>query len=390
MSGELDLSLLLAALRRRWWLIALSVVVALAIAGLIGLSRDRHYEATNTLLVQSPRYQWRFTGEIVTVTDQNRDYQREVLAIARNAEVSQAATTALTATGQDAAALASSVAVRAGDGNTIIIAATTADPEQSAAFAKAWTQALVEAARDLYGAEADLSEFEAKLAKLDVELQQAEDALAVVRARTGLYNNANLPDEAMKSSIALQQLNLVNATLAPYLVALQTLDQLQTGLAAAATATERQQLPWELLDTPLLAERGRLSAAAARATLADPAQLTQLLQSEQAALQPAADALSAQATQLRGQLAMDWQQYENAFRLRNQIRDSSYSMVWRKVTELQLRDQLEPSLLSIVGSEDPIVTQVRASMLGLLATAAIAGLILGTLLAVWLEASKRR
>lgn len=390
MSGELDLSLFLAALRRRWWLIALSVVAALALAGLIGLARDRHYEATNTLLVQSPRYQWRFTGEIATVTDQNRDYQREVLAIARNAEVSQAATTALTATGQDAAALASSVAVRAGDGNTIIVTATTADPEQSAAFAKAWTQALVEAARGVYGAQEDLAAFEARLAAMDGELQQAEEALAAVRASTGLYNNSSLPDEAMKSSIALQQLNLVNATLAPYLVALQTLDQLQTGLAAAATATERQQLPWELLDTPLLADRGTLSAATARASLADPAQLTQLLQNEQAALQPAADALNVQAAQLRGQLATDWQQYENAFRLRNQIRDNSYNMVWRKVTELQLRDQLEPSLLSIVGNEEPIVTQVRASMLGLLATAAVAGLIIGTLLAVWLEASKRR
>lgn len=390
MSGELDLSLFLAALRRRWWLIALSVVAALALAGLIGLARDRHYEATNTLLVQSPRYQWRFTGEIATVTDQNRDYQREVLAIARNAEVSQAATTALTATGQDAAALASSVAVRAGDGNTIIVTATTADPEQSAAFAKAWTQALVEAARGVYGAQEDLAAFEARLAAMDGELQQAEEALAAVRASTGLYNNSSLPDEAMKSSIALQQLNLVNATLAPYLVALQTLDQLQTGLAAAATATERQQLPWELLDTPLLADRGTLSAATARASLADPAQLTQLLQNEQAALQSAADALNVQAAQLRGQLATDWQQYENAFRLRNQIRDNSYNMVWRKVTELQLRDQLEPSLLSIVGNEEPIVTQVRASMLGLLATAAVAGLIIGTLLAVWLEASKRR
>lgn len=171
MSGEIDLSLISAAVRRRWWIILLSLAIALAIGVGIGLLQGRRYEASNVLLVQSPRYQWRFVGEITAITNQSRDFQREVLAIARGNEIAQAAAAALSSSAQaegvGAQALQEAVTVRAGDGNTIVVAATAADPDQAAAITHAWTQALIDAGRDVYGMVEDLASFETELSLLE-------------------------------------------------------------------------------------------------------------------------------------------------------------------------------------------------------------------------------
>jgi uncharacterized protein involved in exopolysaccharide biosynthesis len=393
MSSEIDSSLFIAACRRRWWIILLCLVIALAIGVGIGLAQARPYEAANTLLVQSPRYQWRFAGEITAITDQRRDFQREVLAIARSNEIAQAAVEALDAGGLEPAttpqALTSAVNVRAGDGNTIVVTATSDDAERAAAYARAWTEALMDAARDVYGAVEDLAIFQVERDLLEAELQTLESALAEARARTGVYSNSSVPDEVMRPSLNLQQLNQVNETLSGYLVAIQNLRLVQEALAAATPETDLTQLPWELLDGPILSQRGVVSPDIARATLSDPARLAGLLEREASSLQATAGALEDRADQLRAALAADWQDFEDVFRLRNQARET-YQVVNRKVNELLLQERLDPSLLTIVGSPEPLVTHVRAPMLGLLATAAVAGLIVGVFLAVWLELSSRK
>jgi uncharacterized protein involved in exopolysaccharide biosynthesis len=393
MSSEIDLSLFIAALRRRWWIILLCLVIALAIGVGIGLAQARPYEAAHTLLVQSPRYQWRLAGEITAITDQRRDFQREVLAIGRSNEIAQAAVEALDAMGLEQAttpqALTSAVNVRAGDGNTIIVTATSDDAERAAAYARAWTGALIEAARDVYGAVEDIAVFQAERDLLEAQLQTLEGALAEARARTGVYSNSNVPDEAMRPSLNLQQLNQVNETLAGYLVAIQNLRLVQEALAAATTETDLTQLPWELLGGSILSQRGVVSPEIARASLSDPARLAGLLEREASSLQATASALEDQANQLQAALAADWQEYEDVFRLRNQARDT-YQVVNRKVNELLLQERLDPSLLTIVGSPEPLVAHVRAPMLGLLATAAVAGLIVGVLIAVVVEMSSRK
>jgi capsular polysaccharide biosynthesis protein len=393
MSSEIDFSLFIAALRRRWWIILLCLAIALAIGVGIGLAQARPYEAANTLLVQSPRYQWRFAGEITAITDQRRDFQREVLAIARSNEIAQAAVEALDAGGLEPAttpqALTSAVNVRAGDGNTIVVTATSDDAERAAAYARAWTEALMDAARDVYGAVEDLAIFQVERDLLEAELQTLESALAEARARTGVYSNSSVPDEVMRPSLNLQQLNQVNETLSGYLVAIQNLRLVQEALATATTETDLTQLPWELLGGPILNQRGVVSPDIARATLSDPARLAGLLEREASSLHATAGALENRADQLQAALAADWQDFEDVLRLRNQARET-YQVVNRKVNELLLQERLDPSLLTIVGSPEPLVTHVRAPMLGLLATAAVAGLIVGVFLAVWLELSSRK
>lgn len=393
MSGEIDTSLLLTALRRRWWLVLISIVAAVAIAVGIGLTRERGFEATNVLLVQSPRYQWRFANEITAITDLRRDFQREVLAIARSDEIAQAAAARLQTSGADGAVtphgLKNAVTVRAGDGNTIVVAATSNDREQAAAYASAWTQELISAARNVYGSVRDLAAFQAELETLDARLQAAENALAATRARTGLYANTNIPDEAMRASLNLQRLNQLNASLAEYLTALEAVRLIQDRLAQAGPGTDLAQLPWEMLSGPLFDQRAVLTADIARASLNDLARLAGLLRQEESALQATADSLASQAVQLQTALATDWQEYEDVLRRRNQARDA-YQILARKVNELTLQERIDPSLLTIVGSAEPLVSQARAPMLGLAATAAVAGLIVGVLLAVWLEMAGRR
>ncbi len=393
MSGEIDFSFLIAALRRRWWIILLCVAIALAAAVAIGMFQGRRYEASNVLLVQSPRYQWRFAGEITAITDQRRDFQREVLAIARSDEIAQAATAALALPdGQEGLgpqAVKDAVDVRAGDGNTIIVTATSGDPSQAAAYARAWTQTLIDSARDIYGALQDLDSFEAELQELEARMLEAEDALAEVRARTGVISNNSVPDEVMRASLTMQQLNKLTETLAEYQLAIQSLDYLRRSLAEAAPDADLQQLPWELLAGPVLSERGLVSVEIARANLGDPVRLASLLQEEQSAVQATANELTSQTDQLRTTLAADWEEFSIVGRELNQARDL-YQIVLRKVNELRLQEQLDPSLLSIVGSPDPTVTHVRAPLFALLATAAIAGLIVGVLLAVLTERSSRK
>lgn len=393
MSGEVDFSLITAALRRRWWIIVLCVAIALAIGVAIGLLQGRSYEASNLLLVQSPRYQWRFTNEITAFTNQNRDYQREVLAIARSDEVAEAAAAILPAgdPGQASAAQAmeDAVAVRAGDGNTIVVVATSADPDQAAAYARAWTQALIDSARDIYGAVGDLASFEAELEQAAARLQAQETAMAAVRARTGLLSNANMPDEAMGPSVNLQQANQLAETLAGYLLALQHVGYLRDQVAAAAPEADLAQLPWELLAGPVLEQRGIISAEVARANLGDSVRLLELLQQEEIALQATAANLSNLAQQQRSALAADWQEFSDALRELNLEREV-YQTMLRKVNELRLQQRLDRSLLSVVGSPEPTVTHVRAPLFALLATAAVAGLIVGVLAAVLTERSSRK
>jgi hypothetical protein len=235
----------------------------------------------------------------------------------------------------------------------------------------------------------DLDSFEAELQVLEARLLEKEGALTEVRARTGLLSNSNVPDEAMRPSLTMQQLNKLTETLADYQLAIQNLDYLRRALAEAQPDADLQQLPWEMLAGPVLSQRGIVSMEIVQANQDNPARLASLLQQEQSAVQATADELTTQADQLRAALAADWEEYSITGREFNQARDL-YTIVLRKVNELRLQEQVDPSLLSIVGSSEPTVTHVRAPLFALLATAAIAGLIVGVLLAVLAEWSSRR
>lgn len=384
MSNEIDLQSILAALRRRWWVVAIFVLLALAVALGFSLAQPRSYQATSTLLVQSPRYQWRFDASFVPLVDSRRDYQRETLAISRSDDIAQQAAQTLQAAGLDIAAesVASAVSVRAGDGNTILVTATAGDPDQAAAMANAWTAALLQLSRRVYGVDQDLANFQGELAVVKQHLDELDTQLQQVRSRTGLYAPTGGPEEIMKFSPNQEQLSQVNQTLAEYRNDLASLRYLRGQLAQPGV--DLTTLPWELLAGPVLSARGVVTPQSARAGLRDPAGLEALLAQEETALAAAEKELAANADRIQASVAEDWQLYDEALRERNLVRET-YQILSRKVTELSMQLRVDPGLLTLVNEATAPTAPIRTRQLAQVITAGAIGLIVGVLAALWLD-----
>lgn len=389
MSSEIDLRNILAALRRRWWVVAIFVVLALAVALGLSLAQPRSYQATSTLLVQSPRYQWRFDASFVPLVDTRRDYQRETLAISRSNEIAQQAAQALQAAGITLSpeSLAGAVSVRAGDGSTILVTASAGDPAQAAAMANAWTDALLQLSRQVYGVSQDLANFQSELAVVKQRLDEADAELEEARSRTGLYAPTGGAEEVMKFSPNQEQLSQANQTLAEYRNDLASLRYLRSQLAQPGV--DLTTLPWELLAGPVLSARGIVTPQSARAALRDPASLDALLAQEETALAAAAEELATHVDRIQATVAADWRLYDEALRERNLVRET-YQILTRKVTELSMQQRVDPGLLTLVSAATPPSEPVRARQLAQVITAGTIGLILGLIVALWLDLALTR
>lgn len=388
MSNELDLQVYIDALRKRWWLILIFVGSALAIALAVGLAQPRQYQATSTLLVQPPRYQWRFDASILPVVSTNRDYQRELLVVGRSTEIAEQAATTLEAAGRpwetSPEALSAEVSLRAGDGSSILVTASAPDPQQAAGVANAWTEAFLRHARQVYGVEKELADFQAQMAAARQRLDQLDQQLAAVRTTTGLYAPTGAPDEVIKLSPNQAQLIEINQLLATYANDLESVRLLQQSLETAQPGANLAQLPWELLDGEAIAQRGVLSAASARAGLDDPTALLEQLQEEEASLTATSASLATTSEHIQASVATDWQLYDEAQRERNLARDT-YLILARKVNELTVQQEVDPGLLSLVSQATAPSAPVRTRQFAQLVTAGAIGLILGVLAALWLE-----
>lgn len=388
MSDEIDLQLYLAALRRRWWVVLLAVLLALAIAFAISVTQPKRYQATATLLAQSPRYQWRFDASILPLVDSRRDYQREFLAISRSNRIAERAVEALHASGQDLTmasdALASAISTRASDGSTLQVTATAQDAIQAARLANAWAQAFVDVARQIYGVSADRANYEAELAAAAQRLAELESQMMETRTRTGIYTIGDATDATTIYSARQQNLDLKNQQLAQYLNDLDGLRDLQESLAAAAPDADLTLLPWERLDSPVLIQRGVLSSQTARERLADRAELEALLQAEETALAATAEQLADEIEQLQAQLAADWRDFSVVNREYNLTREV-YSVLSRKASEAAIQERIDPSQLTLVSEAVPPSAPVQTRQLALWAVAAVAGLLLGMIAALWLD-----
>jgi uncharacterized protein involved in exopolysaccharide biosynthesis len=393
MSDEIDLHVYLAALRKRWWLIVLCVVVALAATFALNAAQPKHYQATSTLLAVSPRYQWRFDAGILPLIDSRRDYQREFLAISRSNRIAEAASQSLQASGAVPGAtpadLLSAINVRTGDGSTLLVTATAGDPQQAAAIANAWSDAFVQVARDVNGVSSDLANFQDELDRAGQRLSDLENQVAAVRSETGLYASGDSPDERQTFNLRQRQLDLRNETLAEYRNDLESLRYLATQLQNAPEGTDLAQLPWELLDGPVLSQRGVVSRQIALDTLDDPAALQALLLGEEASLSTTAGELAQEVDATQQELAADWQAYGAVNREYNLARET-YNLLSRKVDEASIQERIDPSQLILVSEAVPPTSPVQTRQLAQLAVAGVIGLIVGVLIALWLELRKPR
>lgn len=388
MSDEIDIQRYIAALRRRWWIVVLVTIVAIAVAVVLGAAQPRHYQATATLLAQAPRYQWRFDAGILPLVDVRRDYQREFLAISRSNQIAERATEALRGQGQfpdaSASSLQAAVNVRAAEGSILLVTATASDPQQAAAMANAWANAFIELVKELYGVSADLANFQTELEAASQRLAQWEEKLAQVRTETGLYAPGDSPDEGILFSRRQRELDLINQRLAEYLTDLESLRYLEQRLAAAGPDTNLSLLPWELLDGPVLSQRGVITSAVALASLDDPAQLLTRLKQEEESLATTAGELTRQSERVQAELAADWQRYAEVSRQRNLVKET-YNLLSRKVEEASIRNRIDPGQLILVSEALPPSNPVQVRRLAQLAVAGVVGLILGVIAALWLD-----
>lgn len=384
MSNEIDLPNILAALRRRWWVVLIFVLLALVIALGLSLAQPRSYQASSMLLVQSPRYQWRFDASFIPLVDSRRDYQREILAISRSNEIAQQAAQALEAAGITTSpdSLASAVNVRAGDSATIVVGATAREAGVAAAMANAWTDALLQFARQLYGVSQDLANFEQEQQTARERLAALEGQLEQVRAQTGIYNVTAGAEGVMKFAPDQGLLSLTSQRLAEYENDLASLRYLQSQLAQPGVDLE--SLPWERLAGPVISARGVVTPEVARDSLGDPAQLKALLQQEEASLSATVQALTTELERIQAGVAGDWRTYDELVRERNLVRET-YQVLTRKVTELAMQQRVDPGLLTLVSAAEPPSSPVRTQQFAQVVTAGVIGLILGVIAALWLD-----
>lgn len=397
MSDEIDLHAYLGALRRRWWLLLGGMLVALAVTFAFGAVQQTHYQAAATLIATSPRYQWRFDASILPYIDNRRDYQREFLVIGRSNSIATMAAEQLQASGALPAAspgeLLTAVTLRAGDGSSIQVLADAGTPEQAAAIANAWADAFVQVAREVTGVGAELENYQAELDVAGQHMDQAEADLAQIRTETGLFINSDSSEEQEITNVRRRQLSLVNQRLAEYLTDLDAVRLLAGEVSQASGADPLAGLPWELLAGPALAARGQLTPELAQSLLDQPDQLLAALQAEEQALDRAVESLTSESDAVQADLAADWQRYGVVQREYNLARET-YNTLWRKVDEASIQGRIDPSQLNIVSEALPPTTPVQTRRMAQLAVAAVIGLIVGALLALWLglretPASKR-
>lgn len=387
MSEEIDLRLYARALRRRWWIVALFVVAALAAAFVISAVQPKHYEAVATLTATAPRFTWRFDQGIQPLIDTRRDYQREFLAIAKSNDIAAEAAKRLATSEQLAsltpAAILSKVSVRTGDSNTLLVTATADNPQQAAELANEYAQAFVAMGQKLSGVSADLANYRAELEIANQKLSEAEQALTDARIATGfLLVSGTDPNEIEIQNLALRQLDLKTQTLATTQNDLQAVRSLIADLEAAQTDTDLAQLPWELLDGPVISERGVVSPTWALRLLDDPQALVATLRIEETALAAGASQLEEETAALRRQTAEDWRIYSTAARNFGQARDVQ-TIIARKVSEAEVQERIDPAQLTLVSTAIEPARPTQTRQLALYAVAGMIGLILGAIVALW-------
>lgn len=394
MSDEIDLRLYIATIVRRWWVVLLAVALALSASLVVSTRQPKRYQAEATLLAQPPVYQWRFEDDILPIVDTRRDYQRELAAMGRSNNIAQRAAELLQQSGvltdvrpQD---LRAAVNVRTGDGSTLIVTATADEPGKAAAIANAWAAGFIEQSQDIYLVGRDLQDFEAELQTASQRLAEASDALTEASTSSGLYSTASDSLEVVNSSSALQaQVDLLNQRLSEYHIDLASLRYLADRLAEAPSAADLRALPWELLDGPVLSQRGVLTSAEATSLLESPEALLAVIEEEEAALARTAEELAAQSEALQAELAGDWLAFDVAMREYVLAREL-YDLFSRKVDEAVIQGRIDPGLLLLVSEALPPSSPVQTRQLAQLAVAGVIGLIAGVLLALWLELRSQR
>jgi capsular polysaccharide biosynthesis protein len=396
MDHEFDLREYVAVITRRWRLILSLAVIAAAVAGLVTWLRPPLYEGKAALSVAKGQFTWGFGSGIGNILDAKSDLRKEVDSQVHSLDVArlviQRLGEELPPDRRDARALARSVrgrAIRNSFSDYDLVVADR-DPHIAALLANAYAEVVAERMENLYG----LGDITAALEKAVADLEEAEGKKAEFQARTGLELGmgsslaSTMDDNVLYSGLSIkkQQLVLKNAALADYR---ESRERLELVLAYAEQAQAAGKgvdaLPLELLRTPILTARGRVTPEALAFHADDLSGLIAALRAEWQAIGGIQSQLQEQAANLQASLAQDQVEYDRLERDRRLKEETVFNLT-RKKQELRAKQLVEGPLVTVAA---PATIPEKPAGLPPLLVAAIGilvGGLAGILLALVLEA----
>ncbi len=191
MEEEIDLRAYVAVLIRYWkWIAGLALVAAVA-AFVVSLLQPSAYEASAVVIITEPRYQMQFDPRFKTADQWTPAYNafptlatsdevlRSVLdAYAPSPEAGIEAWKLRTLSGMIEA-------TSEGDPSLVVLRVRSRSPEDAAAIANLWADALVKRGNDIYSdREDDVEFFQEQLAQAELALDDADAALVEFEARS--------------------------------------------------------------------------------------------------------------------------------------------------------------------------------------------------------------
>ena len=189
MEDEIDLRVYLDVLIRRWkWIVALTLIAALAAAAVSFLLLQPSYEARALVLIANPRYRLRFDPRLETLSEvetnskaypslaTNDDLLKQVL-VALDPPLPEGEHTLRGLRGRLSASPGS-------DPSLLQLKAANGDPERAAQIANTWAEQYVEYVNELYGRRSeDVVFFAQQLDAARGALDVADQALIDYEAR---------------------------------------------------------------------------------------------------------------------------------------------------------------------------------------------------------------
>ena len=313
---EFSLRHYLQVLRRGWLTIAVTLAVALAAAIVFSLIEPVSYEAEAVLGAQPSKYAWRLDTNFQTIAEDVRvDRRAEYNVFLTDKAIStRLARQVIEKLGDDLPAELRSadqlrrwIDVSNGAGRLVYLSSQAPSAKVAQSLVNAWADVWIAYADAQYGQSADKAKFAAELESARERDRIASETLRDFQARTGIGlemggNLTALGDGSLAAGMPIlqQQLVLNNSALADYRVALARLRLLADQVERAITSRGSfGDLALEVLDLPLLVERGQLTRGAVAGLGGSLASLRSALAEETASIESTAGRLEQETVELQ-------------------------------------------------------------------------------------------
>lgn len=356
MQDEFSLAHYVALIRRRWRSLAAVLLITLLAAAVFSLLQPVTYAGEAVLATQPPKYTWRLDVNFQTMPedlrlDRRNEYATFISDKALGRDLARAVIAKLgdrlPADLRDPKQLQREANVQSASGRLVYLTASAPTPDLAQALTNAWAEAWIALVDARYGQGADQAKFQTELELAQVRLDAATKALKEFQARTGMAleqggDLAAMKEGALAAAMPLLQQRLVlnNSTLADYQAVLDRIHLLQDRARTAQTAGAAiSTLPLELLDSPLLVQRGQLTAERVRGLNGDIAALLRVLETEEQSLALTAARLKAETNSIQTELAAQIQE-RNLLIREYSLSEEAVRALQRKVTEINIQQEI--------------------------------------------------